>query len=257
MVLNRRFSAAKPPRARGLVGARRKGWRCQDGKRCASAGGNRKGYAGYEFDSVVAYSIWHVRNRVLNSDLGRWTQRDPLAVRAAEIAADPHWSALAASALLTLAYDDGPNIIAFGRSNPGSGQDPLGLAWFPYPSDIPDCFPAALAVNLACCLPGWCGGCTAWACTPPAGWAPAPPVGPFLGTCFCTAGWCVNCTRTCPIAFCSTNCNNCSGGCLWTVGPVGGVCPPCGPVPCTLGGPPPTPGPAAPRPPALSLPCFL
>jgi RHS repeat-associated protein len=40
--------------------------------------GNRQGYAGYEFDPVLAYSVWHVRHRVLNSDLGRWNRRDPL-----------------------------------------------------------------------------------------------------------------------------------------------------------------------------------
>lgn len=49
---------------------------------CATSGGatsgNRKGYAGYELDPVLAYSMWHVRHRVLNSDLGRWTRRDPL-----------------------------------------------------------------------------------------------------------------------------------------------------------------------------------
>ncbi|MBL1218352.1 MAG: hypothetical protein D8M59_12760 [Planctomycetes bacterium] len=38
--------------------------------------GNRKGYAGYEWDGVV--SMLHVRNRVLHAVLGRWTRRDPL-----------------------------------------------------------------------------------------------------------------------------------------------------------------------------------
>ncbi|MBL1218986.1 MAG: hypothetical protein D8M59_16015 [Planctomycetes bacterium] len=38
--------------------------------------GNRKGYAGYEWDSVV--SMYHVRNHVLHPVLGRWTRRDPL-----------------------------------------------------------------------------------------------------------------------------------------------------------------------------------
>ena len=35
--------------------------------------GNRKGYAGYEFDDALAdaYQLYHVRNRVLNSDLGQ------------------------------------------------------------------------------------------------------------------------------------------------------------------------------------------
>lgn len=40
--------------------------------------GNRKGYAGYEFDSVAAAGLWIARHRVLNSQLGRWTSRDPL-----------------------------------------------------------------------------------------------------------------------------------------------------------------------------------
>ncbi|NOG55351.1 MAG: RHS repeat-associated core domain-containing protein [Planctomycetes bacterium] len=38
--------------------------------------GNRTGYAGYEWDGVV--SMYHVRHRVLNPVLGRWTRRDPL-----------------------------------------------------------------------------------------------------------------------------------------------------------------------------------
>ncbi len=38
--------------------------------------GNRKGYAGYEFDrSIEAY---HVRHRVYIPELGRWTKRDPI-----------------------------------------------------------------------------------------------------------------------------------------------------------------------------------
>ncbi|MBL1218354.1 MAG: hypothetical protein D8M59_12770 [Planctomycetes bacterium] len=38
--------------------------------------GNRKGYAGYEWDGVV--SMYHVRHRVLHPVLGRWARRDPL-----------------------------------------------------------------------------------------------------------------------------------------------------------------------------------
>ena len=41
-----------------------------------SAVGNRKGYAGYEYDEAV--SKYHVRNRILDPALGRWTRRDPL-----------------------------------------------------------------------------------------------------------------------------------------------------------------------------------
>jgi len=43
-----------------------------------AAGGNRKGYAGYEFDHVLADSNWHVRHRPLKSNLGRWMRRDPI-----------------------------------------------------------------------------------------------------------------------------------------------------------------------------------
>jgi RHS repeat-associated protein len=39
---------------------------------------NRKGYAGYEGDTVLAGTKWHVRHRVLESELGRWMRRDPL-----------------------------------------------------------------------------------------------------------------------------------------------------------------------------------
>ncbi|MBI3817947.1 MAG: hypothetical protein HY286_04590 [Planctomycetes bacterium] len=39
--------------------------------------GNRKGYAGYERDINIG-NLWHVRNRVYNAELGRWTRRDPL-----------------------------------------------------------------------------------------------------------------------------------------------------------------------------------
>jgi RHS repeat-associated protein len=48
--------------------------------------GNRKGYAGYESDGILGTTLiadscsqfWHVRHRVLDSTLGRWTRRDPL-----------------------------------------------------------------------------------------------------------------------------------------------------------------------------------
>jgi len=38
--------------------------------------GNRKGYAGYEFD--VSVEAYHVRHRVYVPELGRWTKRDPI-----------------------------------------------------------------------------------------------------------------------------------------------------------------------------------
>ncbi|MBX3382415.1 MAG: hypothetical protein KF864_02795 [Phycisphaeraceae bacterium] len=37
---------------------------------------NRRGYAGYEYDPAT--SQWHVRHRVLVSEMGRWNRRDPL-----------------------------------------------------------------------------------------------------------------------------------------------------------------------------------
>ena len=70
--------------------------------------GNCKGYTGYEFDDVLqdAYRLYHVRHRVLNSDLGRWSlssERSPCEplrrqlykVNSAAIGVVvPHWSVL-------------------------------------------------------------------------------------------------------------------------------------------------------------------
>jgi RHS repeat-associated protein len=39
---------------------------------------NRCGYAGYWLDEALSPTVYHVRHRVLHSDLGRWTRRDPL-----------------------------------------------------------------------------------------------------------------------------------------------------------------------------------
>ena len=64
--------------------------------------GNRKGYVGYELDPVLAYSIWHVRYRPLNSHLGRWLTRDPLE------------------------YVDGASLYQYVGSNPLAGADPQG-----------------------------------------------------------------------------------------------------------------------------------
>lgn len=69
--------------------------------------GNRKGYAGYEEDAPLedAYILYHVRNRVLNSDLGRWMTRDPAG------------------------YVEGAkaNLYEYGVSNPTATVDPMGL----------------------------------------------------------------------------------------------------------------------------------
>jgi RHS repeat-associated protein len=67
--------------------------------------GNRKGYAGYEYDFVLQArsQFWHVRNRVLSSELGRWLQRDPAG------------------------YVDGANLYPYVMNNPLAGFDPFGL----------------------------------------------------------------------------------------------------------------------------------
>ncbi len=70
---------------------------------------NRKGYAGYEGDGAVA-SKWHVRNRVLDSVLGRWLSRD------------------AAS------YIDGLSLYAYVASAPESLGDPTGRCDMPLPT---------------------------------------------------------------------------------------------------------------------------
>src|SRR4029434_7747761 len=68
-----RMSAPECSTSQGRVAHTR--WR-PGRSRDAPAGGNRHGYAGYEFEPVTAYAIWLVRNRVLNSDFGRWKRRD-------------------------------------------------------------------------------------------------------------------------------------------------------------------------------------
>jgi hypothetical protein len=45
--------------------------------------GNRKGYAGYEWDETAR--TWHVRYRVLDLASGKWTRMDPLMYAAADV----------------------------------------------------------------------------------------------------------------------------------------------------------------------------
>jgi RHS repeat-associated protein len=63
---------------------------------------SRKGYAGYENDGVVT-RFSHVRHRVLDSTLGRWTKRDPAG------------------------YVDGANALAYTQDRPLPSVDPSGL----------------------------------------------------------------------------------------------------------------------------------
>jgi len=66
--------------------------------------GNRRGYASYEHDGVVN-RVAHVRHRVLLTDLGRWSRRDPLG------------------------YVDGMGVYEYVGSRPIFSVDPSGLCW--------------------------------------------------------------------------------------------------------------------------------
>ena len=74
-----------------------------DATTSTSSLGNRIGYAGYQFDPALAGSVWHVRNRVLVSELGRWTKRDPIG------------------------YRDGMGLYEYSRGQSVVKQDPSGL----------------------------------------------------------------------------------------------------------------------------------
>ncbi len=65
--------------------------------------GNRIGYAGYRWDPAT--SLNHVRHRVYNPEMGRWTRRDPIG------------------------YVDGVNLLRYSRGSPLESSDPSGLAW--------------------------------------------------------------------------------------------------------------------------------
>jgi RHS repeat-associated protein len=69
---------------------------------------NRIGYAGYQWDPSITGSgsnagKYHVRHRVLNAELGRWTRRDPLG------------------------YVDGVDLYEFVTGNPLAAHDDTGL----------------------------------------------------------------------------------------------------------------------------------
>jgi RHS repeat-associated protein len=73
----------------------------------SSAVANRKGYAGYEYDPTLEGAgrhLYHVRHRVYDADIGRWTRRDPLG------------------------YVDGMSLYEYVNSAPLRNSDPYGLA---------------------------------------------------------------------------------------------------------------------------------
>ena len=77
----------------------------------SSAVGNRKGYAGYEFDTVLNGAagvdekpVYHVRHRVLAADTGKWMQKDPLG------------------------YHDGMDLYEYCQSDAVDKVDAMGLA---------------------------------------------------------------------------------------------------------------------------------
>ena len=78
MLSMRRITSRKRPTTSALAHPRSAiGMARQGHKRCV-AGGNRHGYAGYEFEPLTTYAVSHVRHRVLNNDFGRWLRRDPI-----------------------------------------------------------------------------------------------------------------------------------------------------------------------------------
>jgi len=103
MPVDRRISCRSPEIRAHCAHLRRRHHNVRVRSGLAPAGGNRHGYAGYEFEPVTAYAICHVRYRVLNSDTGVWLQRDPLG---------------------TL---DGPNCYGYVSADPINNHDALGL----------------------------------------------------------------------------------------------------------------------------------
>ncbi len=130
--------------------------------------GNRKGYAGYEFDSALsgAASVYHVRNRVLHARLGRWTRRDPLG------------------------YVDGANLYQYVSSNPLAGADPQGTVQCPNcPTPPGGCSKTCLACSVEIISMECRGDC----CDE----YPLLCVLPVLLSHACPDGT-LNCTNTCP-----------------------------------------------------------
>jgi RHS repeat-associated protein len=73
---------------------------------------NRRGYAAYEFWPQPAANMYSVRHRVLHSDLGRWTRRDPIG------------------------YVDGPSLYAYVQARALFATDPFGLERASWPERL-------------------------------------------------------------------------------------------------------------------------
>ena len=87
---------------------------------------NRNGYAGYQHARELTGAKWHVRHRVLDSETGRWTRRDPLG------------------------YVDGMNLYGYVASKSVVRVDPNGLVGKACPDQ---CWMNSTSLDecLACC----------------------------------------------------------------------------------------------------------
>lgn len=108
MLLDRRISCRRRPlRSVAPIFARRR-IHAHAHLRHRPAGGNRKGYAGYENDGVLANSgLYHVRCRPLQTIIGSWIRREP----------NP--------------YLDGPNLYSYVGDAPLGYVDPTGEQGIP------------------------------------------------------------------------------------------------------------------------------
>jgi hypothetical protein len=154
------------------------------GRMVLSSKGNRKGYAGYELDPVLARPFYHVRHRVLDCELGRWLTRDPINRLDTDyfdlpsklqklVGLSVHDIVITLSHLghtiddtiarlrvLIDIYPDGMNSYEYTKSNPVAHYDPQGTdcpgCQDPIP-DVTDCQLACCALHDACYCRNKCG----------------------------------------------------------------------------------------------------
>ncbi|MBK9189663.1 MAG: RHS repeat-associated core domain-containing protein [Phycisphaerales bacterium] len=95
--------------------------------------GNRRGYAGYEYapelegTGAAGRHLYHVRNRVYDADVGRWTRRDPLG------------------------YVDGMGLYEYVKSRPLIAVDPTGQLAL-------ECAAGAMFGGTAAAIGAWLSG---------------------------------------------------------------------------------------------------